>query len=78
MANLMENHGSARRVPPPGDEGWSAFTVWVGSAGSPAPRPEAGELEISAATGRLVARSGDWLVKTMAGALHVARPNDNK
>ncbi len=73
VSGLMDNHGSARRVPPPNATAWGSLGVWLGSGGKPEMRPASGELVVTTAEGREVARAGDWLIKTMAGGLHVGR-----
>jgi hypothetical protein len=73
MADLLHNHGSARRVPPAGDEAWRSLAVWLGSSAAAELAPASGELTVVTEAGRQTARAGDWLVKTMAGGFHIGR-----
>lgn len=71
MSRIHQDHGTAERLPPLDDEsGWSAFRVWLGKSDA----ERAGEgLAITTKAGRVTAKPGDWLIRTIDGALHLGR-----
>lgn len=71
MSRILHDHGTAERLPPMDDEtAWGAFRSWLGSAEA----ERVGEgLAITTKAGRVTAKPGDWLIRTIDGALHVAR-----
>lgn len=70
--SLLENHGTARRVPEFNGDGWSGFSVWFGHADW-SERPD-GEIEGKIKNGSVVCKAGDWIIRTIDGRLHIANP----
>jgi hypothetical protein len=68
MSGLAQNHGTARRVPDPADAtAWGGFRVWAGAAEV----DNSGRVQI----GNLLPKVGDWVIRTIDGTLHLARPD---
>ena len=69
--NPAIDHGAALRVPPAHDvANWRKLRLWVGEDGSAT--DEVGCLEVRTPDGPSLARPGDWIVLSVAGAFHVA------
>jgi hypothetical protein len=69
--NPAIDHGAALRVPPAHDAAnWRKLRLWLGDDGRPT--GEAGAVEVRTPDGPGVARPGDWIVLSVAGAFHVA------
>jgi hypothetical protein len=67
------DHGAALRVPPAHDaRGRRALLRWLGEAGRVL--DERGAVQVSTTSGPAVARPGDWIVLSVTGDYHVARP----
>ena len=67
------DHGAALRVPPAHDaKGRRALWQWLGEDGWPL--DDRGAVQVSTALGPVVARPGDWIVLSVSGQFHVARP----
>ena len=65
------DHGSALRVPPPGDtSGWRKLWAWLGEE---AWSGEGDAVQVRTPDGPVVAHCGDWIVLSVSGAYHVAR-----
>jgi hypothetical protein len=73
MTTLVNLHGTARQVPHPDSQFWGSFISWLGSTAGMSADFTAGTLTLDTAEGRQVARAGDWLIRTMDKALHLAR-----
>lgn len=72
MSALTEQ-GTARRVPVADDaNGWSCFRVWISRDGEPDHNTVTGELALTTADGRQVARPGDWVIRTIGKQMHIA------
>ncbi|HEY3694159.1 hypothetical protein [Phenylobacterium sp.] len=69
--NPAIDHGAALRVPPAHDAAnWRKLRMWLGDDGRAT--GEAGAVEVRTPDGPGVARPGDWIVLSAAGAFHVA------
>ena len=72
-ASAAFDHGAAIRVPPAHDRnGWRMLMIWLGDSGRPTDR--AGLVEVTTPSGIAHAAPGDWIVLSVRGAYHVARP----
>ncbi|MCR5876541.1 hypothetical protein LRS10_21775 [Phenylobacterium sp. J426] len=66
------DHGAALRVPPPDDQvNWRTLLLWLGDAADAV--AAYGGVQVQTARGRVLARSGDWIVLSQSGELHVAK-----
>lgn len=77
MAGLTETHGAARQIPPAEDlAAWRSLVVWIGAAGDLTRDDQTGATGLTTAAGREIARPGDWIIRTIGGALHLGRRTD--
>ena len=69
--NSAIDHGAALRVPPAHDAAnWRKLRMWLGDDGRST--EEVGCVEVTTPDGPSLARPGDWIVLSVAGAFHVA------
>ena len=69
--NPAFDHGAALRVPPAHDAAnWRKLRMWLGDDGRST--EEVGCVEVTTPDGPSLARPGDWIVLSVAGAFHVA------
>lgn len=75
MAGLTDKHGAARQVPPAEDvAAWRSLLVWIGASAGELTRDDAsGATGLTTTTGREIARPGDWIIRTIGGAVHLGR-----
>ena len=74
MADLLHNHGTARRVPPADDrQGRSGLVVWLGAKARTRLDDTDGAIELETPTGAVIAYPGDWIIRTMGLDLVVSR-----
>lgn len=72
MSRILQDHGTAERLPPMDDDkAWAAFRGFLGNSGEP--ERQADGLAVTTIAGRVVAKPGDWLIRTVNGALHLGR-----